>query len=60
MKYIGNPVKFFLGILAICWALAFVKYLGHWVYFPVFPNILDSVGMALVGVYLLYDCAKRK
>jgi anaerobic C4-dicarboxylate transporter len=51
---VRNPLQFFLGASAFAWALSFVRYLGHWVLFPTFPNILDSIGMALIGTYLLY------
>jgi hypothetical protein len=56
---IRNPLQLFLGGCALAWALGFIRYFGHWVYFPVFPNILDSLGMALVGTYLLYHALER-
>lgn len=52
--YIQKPLPFFLGVCAIAWAIGFVRYFDHWVFFSAFPNILDSLGMSLVGVYLLY------
>ena len=58
MKFLWglNPFKYFLGVLAIGLAIAFPRYWNHWVYFPSFPNALDSMSMALVGTYLLYLC----
>lgn len=53
--YIQSPLAFVLGISALAWAIGFARYFGHWVFFPAFPNILDSLGMSLVGVYLLYE-----
>jgi hypothetical protein len=52
--YIQSPLAFVLGISAFAWAIGFARYFGHWVFFPAFPNILDSLGISLVGVYLLY------
>jgi hypothetical protein len=57
--YIKSPTKFVLGICSLLWALAFVRYFDHWVYFPAFPNILDSLGMGAIGLYLLYDTLKE-
>jgi hypothetical protein len=56
---IRNPLQFFLGGCALAWALGFIRYFGHWVYFPVFPNIFDSLGMAFIGMYLLYHAFVR-
>lgn len=56
---VQNPLQFFLGGCALAWALGFIRYFGHWVYFPVLPNILDSLGMALIGTYLLYHAFVR-
>jgi hypothetical protein len=44
-----------LGIVALGLSLGFLRYFDQWVYFPWFPNILDSATMALVGSVLLYD-----
>ena len=52
-------MKFFLGMLAAGLAVAFPRYWNHWVYFPAFPNVLDSLAMALVGGYLLFECIKE-
>jgi hypothetical protein len=51
--------RFFLGVLAVCLSLGFIRYFDQWVYFPFFPNILDSTIMALVGFVLLYDVVKK-
>jgi len=53
--YIQNPLAFFLGVCAFAWAIGFARYFDHWVFFSAFPNIFDSIGMSLVGVYLLYE-----
>ncbi|MGD0396013.1 MAG: hypothetical protein ABSB26_03780 [Nitrososphaerales archaeon] len=50
-----NSIKFFLGFLAIGLAIGFLRYFGRWVYFPWFPNVLDSVAMGAIGAYLLYE-----
>ncbi len=57
MKFvlIQRPLAFVLGISALAWAIGFVRYFDHWVLFPAFPNILDSLGISLVGAYLLYQ-----
>jgi len=57
--HIQRPTAFFLGICAFAWALGFAKYFGHWVFFPAFPNVFDSLGMSLTGVYLLYLAVSR-
>ena len=45
-----------LHIVAVCGtvgiALKFVTFFDHWVYFPSFPNVLDSVVLILSVVYL--------
>lgn len=57
--YIQSPLAFVLGISAFAWAIGFARYFGHWVLFSTFPNVLDSLGMSLVGVYLLYEALGR-
>ncbi|MGD0396808.1 MAG: hypothetical protein ABSB26_07895 [Nitrososphaerales archaeon] len=52
--HIQRPLPFVLGISAFAWAIGFSRYFDHWVLFPTFPNILDSLGISLVGAYLLY------
>jgi hypothetical protein len=52
--HIQNPMAFFLSGIAFAWAIGFARYFDHWVFFPAFPNILDSLGLSVVGVYLLY------
>ena len=54
-----NPVKFFLAACALALAGAFPRYFDHWVYFPFFPNILDSALMGVIGLYLFYDALRR-
>jgi len=60
-KFLFNldPVRFFLGSLALGLAFGFIRYFDHWVYFPMFPNIIDSATMALLGVVLLWDVARK-
>jgi len=58
--YIEKPLAFFLGVCAFAWAIGFARYFDHWVYFSAFPNILDSLGMSLVGVYLLSEALSKK
>jgi len=53
-----DPIRFFLGSLAVALAFGFPRYFGRWVYFPWFPNVLDSATMATVGAVLLWDVAR--
>ena len=52
----GLMVAFFFGKVAI--ALKFVTFFNHWVYFPSFPNFLDSAflisGSAYFFGYILH------
>jgi hypothetical protein len=57
--YIQRPVAFVLGICAFAWAIGFARYFDHWVFFSAFPNVFDSLGMSLVGAYLLYEALGR-
>ena len=57
--YIQRPLAFVLAICAFAWALGFARYFDHWVYFPAFPNIFDSLGISLIGIYLLYVALSR-
>jgi hypothetical protein len=52
--YIQRPFAFVLAVCAFAWALGFARYFDRWVYFPAFPNIFDSLGISLTGIYLLY------
>lgn len=45
----GLMVAFFFGTVGI--ALKFVTFFNHWVYFPSFPNILDSVFLISGSIY---------
>jgi len=58
--YIRRPLAFVLGISAFAWAIGFARYFDHWVFFSAFPNILDSLGMSLVGTYLLYEALGKR
>ena len=52
----GLMVAFFFGTVGI--ALKFVTFFNHWVYFPSFPNSLDSafliLGSTYFVVYIMY------
>jgi hypothetical protein len=68
-------VEFFFGFAAIAWGLGFLKLLDHphlvsgscsaactyrvYVTFPLFPNVLDVLGMFVLGSYLLYEVVRR-
>jgi len=57
--FIRRPLGFVLGVSAFAWGAGFARYFDRWVFFPAFPNILDTIGMSLVGVYLLYVSTGR-
>jgi len=57
--YIQNPLAFILSGIAFAWAIGFTRYFDHWVFFPTFPNILDSLGLSMIGVYLLYKALAK-
>ncbi len=52
----GLMVAFFFGTVGV--ALKFTTFFDHWVYFPSFPNFLDSAflifGSAYFFGYILY------
>ena len=58
--YIQSPLAFVLGVSAFAWAFGFSRYFDHWIYFPAFPNALDSLGMSIVGFYLLYAALSKR
>jgi len=51
-----------LQIIMICGtigiALKFVTFFNHWVYFPSFPNVLDSTFLILSVLYLTWNARK--
>jgi len=53
MFIIRHKPQFFLGGLAIGLAVGFSRYFDRFVFFPLFPNILDAATMAVIGVYLI-------
>ena len=57
--YIQRPLAFLLGVCALAWAISFAGYFDHWVFFSAFPNVFDSLGMGLAGVYLLYEALSK-
>ncbi len=58
MFKIKKPIAFFFGGLALGLAFGFMRYFNHWVYFPIFPNILDSFVMIAIGIYLFVESLK--
>jgi hypothetical protein len=52
-------LRFFFGFAAIAWALGFSRYLGAGsVSFPIFPNALDCLGLAVMGGYFVREAFK--
>jgi hypothetical protein len=49
----GLMVAFFFGTVGV--ALKFVTFFNHWVYFPSFPNFLDSVFLILGSIYFVVN-----
>jgi hypothetical protein len=47
----GLMVAFFFGTVAI--ALKFVTFFNHWVYFPSFPNSVESAFLILGSIYFV-------
>ncbi len=56
---IRRKTEFFMGGLAIGLAFGFVRYFDRLVYFPLFPNILDSLLMLTIGVYLIVNSIRH-
>ena len=54
----GLMVAFFFGTVGI--ALKFVTFFNHWVYFPSFPNSLDSVFLILGSTYFVVNIMYSK
>ena len=46
------------GSVAI--ALKFITYFNHWVYFPAFPNMLDSIFLVCAVTYLTFYALKGR
>jgi hypothetical protein len=40
-------------------ALKFVTFFNQWVYFPTFPNFLDSTFLIIATIYLAWNARKR-
>lgn len=55
---IKSALKFFLGGCAFGFAFGSMRYFDQWLHFPAFPNVLDSIGMALIGTCLMYESLK--
>lgn len=49
-----------VGLAVVCWALTWVRTLGHPVLLPVWPDALDIAGLALCGIYVTVDALRRK
>jgi hypothetical protein len=47
-------MHFFLAI-----ALKFITFFDQWVYFPTFPNFLDSTFLIIAATYLAWKARKR-
>lgn len=55
----GLLIVFFTGTIGI--ALKFVTFFNHWVYFPSFPNALDSTFLILSATYFFgYIMLKKR
>ena len=44
----------------VCWALTWVRTLGHPMMLPFWPDVLDMAGLALCGIYVTVDALRRK
>jgi hypothetical protein len=51
-------VMFVCGTIGI--ALKFATFFNHWVFFPSFPNSLDSTFLVSAVIYLAWRAIKRK
>ena len=51
-------IIFFCGTIGI--ALKFVTFFDHWVYFPSFPNTLDSLFLVVSATYFFVYTVYRK
>ena len=53
-------VRVLFGASSIALALGFSRYIANgYVYFPVFPNVLDVTLGVCVGLFLLYEAVKK-
>ena len=53
-------MRFFFGVSAIAWAVGFSRYLGATsVSFPVFPNVLDVLGLGIMGGYFVREAFRK-
>jgi hypothetical protein len=50
-------IAFVCGTIGI--ALKFLTFFNHWVYFPTFPNVLDSAFLITSILYFAYAARKR-
>ena len=51
-------IIFLCGTIGI--AVKFVTFFNQWVYFPSFPNVLDSTFLIAAVAYLTWNSRKRK
>ena len=49
-----------VGLAVVCWALTWLRALGHPVLLPVWPDVLDMAGLALCGAFVVVDALRRK
>jgi hypothetical protein len=50
-------ILFICGTIGI--ALKFISFFDQWVYFPTFPNFLDSTFLIVATVYFAWKARKR-
>jgi hypothetical protein len=46
------------GVIGI--ALKFITLFDNWLFFPLFPNIFDSIFLIFSAIFLTYNSVKRK
>lgn len=51
--FLWDCVVVFFGVGAVAIGLRFPSYFDHWVYFPSWPNLGDSLIMVVAGLLLL-------
>ena len=62
MKFalIKSPASVFLGVCIIAEGLGFMKFFNHWVYFPFFPNVLDSLVLIGAGAFFMIQSQRKQ
>ena len=55
LRDLKRPLAFaLLGVIPLAVGVRFITFLGHWIYLPQFPNLLDCLGLMVSGAVLLY------